>query len=384
MQFHMYRWQRQAVTTVLMLSLLFALVLDSHSQVRFPADSDPHVIDQAGILTPPDLSEAKRVLRELKSRSGIEVLVVTINSIADYAPAGESIESYSQALFNHYGIGDAGLNNGILLLVALDDRELRIELGHGYGVGDERVSDEIVNNILVPHFRDGQPSSGILSGVRAISSRFAVAKAAETTPSTPVPPRSPSSREAVPKTGNNNSVPVVLVGLLLLGSGGIWAFRNHIRYRERRCGKCQRKMMRVDEFDDDVYLTEGQRVEEAVSSVDYDVWNCRNCGEHELHRYGFFFSGYRRCSNCSYKTMSVNREHMYAATYDRQGEIWVNKYCYHCEFRDRRIIYTPRLERDEYHHRSRSYSGSSSRSSSSSSSSRGGGRSSGRGSTGKW
>lgn len=66
-------------------------------------------------------------------KTGIEAVVVTINSIGDYQTGDATIEAFATNLFNTWGIGHKKENNGVLILVAVKDRKARIELGKGYG-----------------------------------------------------------------------------------------------------------------------------------------------------------------------------------------------------------------------------------------------------------
>ena len=400
---------RSAVQLVIVLVIIIAFVpTEAKAQLRFPENLDQYVNDHAGLIKPADVAQTRQALRTFKEASGIEVVVVTINSISRYSNGITSIETYAEALFNHWGIGDASLNNGILLLIAFEDNELRIQLGDGFRGSDEVLAQRIIDQVIVPHFKDGEFSAGILQGATAIANSFVFPPGSESDENLSAPSGSSAFNDRSIQTRTEEpqypSSSVILAAAGLLAGMGIIGWQRYSRQRERRCRKCQRKMARLDEFDDDVYLDSGQQVEEYLSAVDYDVWKCHNCGEYEMHRYGKLLGAYKKCPECNYKTLSTVREHMYAATYEREGEIWVTKYCYHCEFRDKRIIYTPvrtpnhyshyHYEDDQRRHHddpifsllSGGGSGSSRRSSSSSSrsSSRGGGRSSGRGSSGKW
>ena len=146
-------------------------------------------------------------------------------------------------------------------------------------------------------------------------------------------------------------------------------------------------MTRLDEVSDDVYLDSGQKTEEYLSSVDYDVWKCPGCGTHTLERYSRWFSGKSTCPGCRYQTVQTTRHVLQYATYDHGGSEEVLRDCRHCGFHDRDVVYLPQKTRpsESSSSSSSSFSGSSSYSSSSSSSSGGGGGySSGGGASGSW
>src|SRR5262245_9695888 len=97
----------------------------------YPAPKGEHLSDFAGVLQPGDAarirSTAERVLRE----RGVPIVAVTIESLAAQGAAGWSIERYATNLYNEWGIGGRGSNRGVLLLVSVRDRKLRIATGAG-------------------------------------------------------------------------------------------------------------------------------------------------------------------------------------------------------------------------------------------------------------
>ena len=96
------------------------------------------------------------------------IIVVTINSMATYGAQDWSIERYAQELFNHWGIGRESRNYGMLLLVSKDDRRARIELGGAWGSRHNAASYDIMDNLIIPAFKKGRFSAGILDGVRGL------------------------------------------------------------------------------------------------------------------------------------------------------------------------------------------------------------------------
>lgn len=122
------------------------------------------VNDFAGIIG----AEFKPVLEEkllaLKATTGDELTVVTIKSLA-----GDTIENYAVELFEEWGIGQKGQDNGVLLLVALDDRAVRIEVGYGLEpVLTDAAANQIIQQLILPAFRNGDYTAGVTAGVDAI------------------------------------------------------------------------------------------------------------------------------------------------------------------------------------------------------------------------
>jgi uncharacterized protein len=123
-----------------------------------------YVLDNANIIS----AEAKTFLEnltiELEQKTSAELAVVVINSLDN-----ESIEMYAVKLFEKWGIGKKGKDNGILLLVALNDRRVRIEVGYGLeGVINDGKAGEIIRDEIIPYFKQDDYSGGILAGTISI------------------------------------------------------------------------------------------------------------------------------------------------------------------------------------------------------------------------
>ena len=94
-----------------------------------------YIVDTAGMVSAEDAAQISKIGAELRSKTKAEIVVVTVPTLGD-----TDIESYANELFRSWGIGDARLNNGVLLLIAKDDRAFRIEVG--YGLEGERGSKQ--------------------------------------------------------------------------------------------------------------------------------------------------------------------------------------------------------------------------------------------------
>ncbi|MEO1563066.1 MAG: TPM domain-containing protein [Pseudomonadota bacterium] len=158
-----------------MRSLVFILTLIAGplfaQSKALPDYENTFVNDYAEII---DVNTKQRVtaaLQQLRSETGVEMTVLTIGSRDTYSDL-PSIEAFATALFNEWGIGDASRNDGILVLVAQDDREMRIELGAGYDpVYDGRML-RVIDTVFIPAFERGEFAQGIEEGVDAIIERL--------------------------------------------------------------------------------------------------------------------------------------------------------------------------------------------------------------------
>ncbi|MGW6780041.1 TPM domain-containing protein [Brucella pseudogrignonensis] len=124
------------------------------------------VVDAAGIIDPAERQQLTQKLADFEAKSSDQVVVVTVPSLN-----GEDIESYSNRLFRAWALGQKQENNGILLVVAPNDRKVRIEVGYGLeGTMTDALSSVIINGTIIPEFRTGNYSNGIVQGVDGILS----------------------------------------------------------------------------------------------------------------------------------------------------------------------------------------------------------------------
>ncbi|MBF0585649.1 TPM domain-containing protein [Prosthecochloris sp. N3] len=122
------------------------------------------VNDYAGMISPAAEAELVRRLRALEEEESTQIVVLTIPSLE-----GEVIEDYSIRVVDEWKIGQRDRDNGALLLVARDDRELRIEVGYGLeGRLTDLVAGRIVDRVIVPRFARGEVDEGFLAGTDAM------------------------------------------------------------------------------------------------------------------------------------------------------------------------------------------------------------------------
>jgi uncharacterized protein len=119
------------------------------------------VVDQAKILSPVTSADLERKLADLEQKSGIQLVVATVPSLA-----GEEIEPYANELFRAWKLGEATKNNGVLLLIAPKEHRVRIEVGYGLeGTLTDAVSSIIISNAIAPRFKAGDFNGGVTRGV---------------------------------------------------------------------------------------------------------------------------------------------------------------------------------------------------------------------------
>lgn len=129
-----------------------------------PGKPQGFVSDYAKVISSTAVSSIENQLQSLKNLTGVEVAVVTIPSLQN-----ETIETYAEKLFREWGIGTKGKDNGLLVLVAPNDRAVKIEVGYGLeGVIPDSIADGIIRKEMLPQFKLGDYSMGISSAVNAI------------------------------------------------------------------------------------------------------------------------------------------------------------------------------------------------------------------------
>lgn len=128
------------------------------------------VNDFVGVLSSQDKQDIETKLVSLNRTAGAQVAVAIVPTVG----ADETIETYAAKLFQEWGIGDEDKDRGLLLVVAIDDRRMRIEVGYGLeGSVTDVQSGNIIRNVLTPAFKEGKYAAGISSAVDALSAIIA-------------------------------------------------------------------------------------------------------------------------------------------------------------------------------------------------------------------
>lgn len=122
------------------------------------------VNDYAGILTKETVKSLSESLKAHEKRTTNQVVVLTVPSLQ-----GETIEDYAVRVFKEWGLGQKGKDNGILIVVAPNDRRMRIEVGYGLeGTMTDLMAGRIITYIMTPKFKNGDFNGGISEGAQAV------------------------------------------------------------------------------------------------------------------------------------------------------------------------------------------------------------------------
>ena len=155
-----------------LLSILFSIAIlglalagPAFAEKEYPAPSqDFYVNDLANVLSEENEKYIIDTNVELRAKTGGQIVVMTVNNLG-----GEDIESYSINVARKYGIGDKEKNNGTLILLAIEDRTARIELGYGTeGFISDSKSGRIQREYMVPSFKNDDWDTGLRQGFDAI------------------------------------------------------------------------------------------------------------------------------------------------------------------------------------------------------------------------
>lgn len=355
-------------------------------------------VDLTGTLSPEARQEIDRLGDQVKATNGAEIAVVVIDSTG-----GVPSREFATRLFEHWGIGESGKDDGLLLFAALGDRSAEIVLGRGLdNPANNQMSEEVMQGEIIPLFRAGDPAGALFEGARACARRIlgvAPPVAESATPMPPLPPRTVAPTEPMPEEpAPVRTAPKRLGGLFMLSIlGATLAGVGYFLMRTLRCPRCRVKMTLMSEQEDDAHLTSAERTEERIGAVEHEIWLCLQCGETRKKSWARAFSGFSRCDGCGAKAVQSTFRVIESPTYSSSGTRRVDTSCAHCSQKQSYTVAIPRLEEEHRYESSssssssrsfRSHSSSSSSSSSSRSSSRGsgfgGGRSSGGGASGKW
>jgi uncharacterized protein len=140
------------------LALLCAVV--AAFAVNFPTLTG-RVVDQANVISADTRQAIESKLADLETKSGIQLVAATVTSLE-----GQEIEPYANELFRTWKLGEKAKNNGVLLLVAPNEKRVRIEVGYGLeGTLTDALTKVIISNAIAPRFKTGDFSGGIARGV---------------------------------------------------------------------------------------------------------------------------------------------------------------------------------------------------------------------------
>jgi uncharacterized protein len=180
--------------------LLFGFCSTAASEIPVPPVA--RVVDQTATLTADNRAALERMLEQFEARKGSQIAVVMVKTTA-----GEPIEQFALRVGEQWKLGRKRVDDGAILVVAKDDRALRIEVGYGLeGALNDAAAKRIVSDVIVPRFREGDFFGGISAGldrmIRVIDGE-------------PLP--QPAREAPAVSGGLFQSLPVLLIAALVIG-----------------------------------------------------------------------------------------------------------------------------------------------------------------------
>ncbi len=330
------------------------------------------VSDPNGYLTATERQGINARLLALQDSTSAEMAVVLLPGIGD-----ADVFEFAQDLATKWGIGKKDKENGVLLLFVMDQHEVRLHTGYGVeGILTDAVSKRIIEDDIIPFMREDNVYGAVNAATLRVCRLLTDPAAVEEIKSEMENDSTDALDDEVFKQflvivagimflataivylralwkakkikGNNFAKATLWHKKLItftfltgvsLGTGivflllAIWHYR-HRRTKRIRCDKCNSKMKRLDEAEDNKYLTSGEDCEERLHSVDYDVWQCPSCGEIKKFSFPAAQNVYHACPVCHAITyQQVSDKVIVRATEFRDGVGEYGYLCHHCGHR---------------------------------------------------
>lgn len=154
---------RFSLPATLFTCILTLIAIEARAQ-QLPAPTGP-VTDLAGVLSDAEEQTLRTLAADVEQATTAEIAVATVPSLD-----GLTVEEYATKLFAAWGVGQAGKDNGVLVLVAPSQREMRIEVGYGLeGVLPDGLAGQIIRESFLPAFRDNAYGRGIVEGTTRVA-----------------------------------------------------------------------------------------------------------------------------------------------------------------------------------------------------------------------
>jgi uncharacterized protein len=213
----------RAAAALRVLGLLLVVLLAAPAMAaRAVPPLTGRVQDEAGLLSPALRERIDGMLFAYQQQTGHQLALLTVRSLE-----GDSLEEFSIRVVEAWQLGDAQRDDGVLLLVAVAERKLRIEVGYGLeGDLPDATASRIIRDVITPAFRRGEPEAGIVGGLQAIMQATGGGNIA--VPEGAVPRQRGRARGSEPPGGSSLLLLVGVLLLVLLGGGrggrsAVWA-----------------------------------------------------------------------------------------------------------------------------------------------------------------
>lgn len=223
-----------------------------------------NVNDYANVLGEEDLREIESLIGSVLAQTEATFAVAIFDDLE-----GESVPMYAANLFEAWGIGEAGEDRGLLLLVALAEREARIEVGYGL---EQAVTDSMAGrclDLLSPYFQDGDYGKGVYAALYLAAEYVAKDKGVDFVVS------DEGQYHELPQ--KEHEQPLLFTGIIMGVLGLLLGSVSYLAIRGRRCPRCKAKLSVVDKVVKEATVTQG--------GVATRIYHCNQCGYHKEETY---------------------------------------------------------------------------------------------------
>jgi uncharacterized protein len=154
----------RSILKIFLLSFSLLFPLQTFAQRAVPEHGGVWVHDEAKVLSPSTVTQLERILKAERDSTSNQIAILIVPSLE-----GEDIDGFSIRVAKEWKAGDVKKDNGVIFIVAIQDRKMRIEVGQGLqGVLTDALSSRINRNQVAPQFRQGNYDAGIIDGTMAI------------------------------------------------------------------------------------------------------------------------------------------------------------------------------------------------------------------------
>lgn len=374
--------------------IFFLAILNLAAEVYTPEmmpnvniqDRTQYISDPGGQMSPSTKARVNNMLWNLRQNTTAEVVVALPPDIGDQ----NSIEEWSEQLFTLWGIGKSDKDNGLLLTVDMTQRKMNIETGYGLeGVLPDLVCKKILNEKFIPAMKSGGLDVAVESTIAEINKILTDPAYADEIRSRERENYSGQELQALDSgviwefagyvaffffifsisyfvyeiiynrkldryhkalRWRSSLRYFAILAVVSGGSGLIFLLMSWLLYRHNRVGRlncptCGVKMKRLPEDKDNELLSASQDLEERLDTVDYDVWECSECGTIERYAFKKYQTKYSECPNCHTLAMAHVGTHTIKPATTRYGGVEEDIFeCQYCHNQHRRERKTPKKE----------------------------------------
>lgn len=341
-----------------------------------------YVTDMAHVLSAQTVTKVDSILGDIWQQTTAEPVVVIVEDLD-----GDDIDNYATELFELWKPGKKDKDNGVIMLIAINERESVIRTGYGTeGLIPDALAWGILNKTMHPYFRQGDYDRGVLAAATELHDvmtsdearaelmskyandaehdddgaqglfTFYLFMAGGLTIGSLIwyivllaNSRGKATAEAYHPFEQNKYTIIVFTFLtlgMMLPILGLWLLTmRHIRLKKHLCTNCGSRMNRLDEQTDNLYLTPAQDAEERLNSVDYDVWLCPTCNQTDVIPYINRQKNYSVCPNCGARTAALVSDRVLRQPTTRAEGLREKTFtCFNCHHTTRKNTPIPKVE----------------------------------------